>query len=244
MKFKVFSKTELLAVTLATALFMTACSSAKTTEQTTEDTVITEAVTTTEATAEETTAATEAATEATTETQAEDAISPLDYGGIDMVQTMFESGVLEKSQLFDFVTYCGFFNPVEAADKQSDYDWSLRSWQSGPSYKISSVPGEENKTYDAEFYLTGDNNYEESGDIWDDAAHAPDTYSLVIYYEIDGKSGALTTFAPFYYNQAKGCFAGFETNSDMSDISWVEVYYSPSMGELVSVPADAAEYGF
>ena len=241
MKFKVFSKKELLAATLATALFMTACSSAKTTEQTTEDTVITEAVTTTEATAEETTAATEATTEEPAETQAEDKIVLL-LDEINVGKLKDDSFV---AQLFDLDSYPFFMMACfKETDKSSDYDCGLNYWGNyGHSFKINTLPDDGSKSYDAEIYFTYDNFYEETGDIVIDHNSNADSFTAILYYEIDGKTGDLLSFAPVFYNQAKGCMAGYKANEDLTEFSWVELYYSPASGELVEVPADIAEYG-
>ena len=212
MKFKKISKKELLAATLATVLFMTAC-----TKETT------------------------AATEATTEEPAEDKIVLL-LDEINVGKLKDDSFV---AQLFDIDSYPFFMMACfKETDKSSDYDCGLNYWGNyGHSFKISTLPDDGSKSYDAEIYFTYDNFYEETGDIVIDHNNNAESVTAILYYEIDGKTGDLLSFAPVFYNQAKGCMAGYKANEDLTEFSWVELYYSPASGELVEVPADIAEYG-
>lgn len=127
-----------------------------------------------------------------------------------------------------YAYYCTSF----ITEKMHDNGLKMYTTKYGAPCKISDAPGEGSSTHDAEvyYYYTYKKNRNIDG--------------LVFYYETEGKTGEIQCFVPVCFNETRGCFAGFQSNEERTEFSFVEMYYSPVAGGLALYPADWKDYDF
>lgn len=143
---------------------------------------------------------------------------------------MKEIAEFSLAELFggnNYSYYCKSF----ITDEPDGNGGKLYRTEYGPAYKISDAPGEGNNMHDAEIY-----HY---------FAYKKRTIDrMVIRYETEGVTGEIEDFAPLYYNETRGCLAGYRSNAEKTEFSFVELYYSPTAGGLALYPADWKNYDF
>ena len=147
---------------------------------------------------------------------------------IPLYDSAYESDILSSSpdsfkSFSTFGTYCPFHSTQETT-VNGDTFYQLDTVN---SVTLKSAPTDgERSTYEAELYF------------W----HREDTDLLVVTCEGDGiKGGGFVDFVPLFYNQTKGCFAGY---SFKDEATFTEYYYSKDVGRFIIVDADPSEYDF